>query len=130
MNVIESGVGELFQPPDPDGFREWVHTRKNTKMVDKVMTEQEAVAKFVADGDYIGTELYGTVRAPMSLVREIAANAPLTIRATKEMTRRILAARRPAGSDMDLVEMCYMSADFNEGVTAFLAKRRPQWTGT
>ncbi len=70
MNVIESGIGELFQPPDPDGFREWVHTRKNTKMVDKVMTEQEAVAKFVADGDYIGTELYGTVRAPMSLVRE------------------------------------------------------------
>ena len=26
--------------------------------------------EFVADGDYLGTELYGTVRAPMSLVRE------------------------------------------------------------
>ena len=66
----------------------------------------------------------------MTLAREIAANAPLTIRATKEMTRRILAARRPTESDADLVEMCYMSADFKEGVTAFLAKRRPQWTGT
>ena len=65
----------------------------------------------------------------MRLAREIAANAPLTIRATKEMTRRILATRRPTESDADLIEMCYMSADFKEGVTAFLAKRRPQWTG-
>ncbi len=71
MNVIESGIGELFQPPDPDGFREFVHTRKNTKMVDKVMSEQDAISRFVNDGDYIGTELYGTVRAPMSLVREL-----------------------------------------------------------
>ena len=66
----------------------------------------------------------------LALAREIAANAPLTIRATKEMTRRILAARRPTESDADLIEMCYMSADFKEGVAAFLAKRRPQWTGS
>ena len=71
MDVIQSGIGELFQPPDPDGFREWVRTGKNTGMVDKVMSEQEAVANLVHDGDYIGTELYGTVRAPMSLVREV-----------------------------------------------------------
>jgi len=25
--------------------------------------------------------------------------------------------------------MCYMSADFKEGVEAFLSKRKPQWTG-
>ncbi len=66
----------------------------------------------------------------LALSREIAANAPLTIRATKEMTRRILAARRSTESDADLIEMCYMSADFKEGVSAFLSKRRPQWTGT
>jgi len=35
------------------------------------MTEREAVSLFLAEGDYIGIELYGTVRAPMSLVREI-----------------------------------------------------------
>ncbi len=71
MEVIESGRGELFQPPDPDGFREWVRTRKSKAMTDKVMTEQEAVSRFVSDGDYLGTELYGTVRGPMSLVREV-----------------------------------------------------------
>jgi acyl CoA:acetate/3-ketoacid CoA transferase alpha subunit len=71
MKELESGIGELFQPPDPDSFREWVHKRKNTKMVPKVMSEQEAIARFVKDGDYIGTELYGTVRGPMSLIREL-----------------------------------------------------------
>jgi len=61
----------------------------------------------------------------------IAANAPLTVRATKEMMRRIMAARRlPAGEDRDVVTMCYTSRDFREGVEAFVAKRPPKWTGT
>jgi enoyl-CoA hydratase/carnithine racemase len=72
-------------------------------------------------------EIEATVRA---LASEIAANAPLTLRATKEMIRRVLAKRRlAAGDDADMVELCYTSADFREGVTAFLAKRKPTWTG-
>jgi len=35
-----------------------------------------------------------------------------------------------AGDDADMVEMCYTSADFREGVTSFLAKRKPSWSGT
>jgi enoyl-CoA hydratase len=65
----------------------------------------------------------------MDIARQIAANAPLTIRATKEMTRRLMEARSPEQGDADLIEMCYMSADFKEGVDAFLSKRKPQWTG-
>jgi enoyl-CoA hydratase/carnithine racemase len=65
------------------------------------------------------------------LASELAAHAPLTLRATKEMIRRLLAKRRlAAGEDADVVEMCYTSADFREGVTAFLAKRKPSWSGT
>jgi enoyl-CoA hydratase len=72
-------------------------------------------------------EIDATVRA---LAAGIAANAPLTLRATKEMIRRVLAKRRlAAGDDADMVEMCYTSADFREGVTAFLAKRKPVWKG-
>ena len=69
-----------------------------------------------------------TVRA---LAAELAANAPLTLRATKEMIRRVLAKRRlAAGEDVDMVELCYTSADFREGVTSFLAKRKPSWSGS
>jgi len=71
MQVLESGIGELTQPFDLDEFREWNRTRKTRKLIDKTMTEQEAIAKFVYDGCYIGTELYGTVRCPMSLTREV-----------------------------------------------------------
>ena len=71
MKILASGKGDLIQPPDMDAFREWNRTRKSKALIDKVMTEQEAVSRFLKDRDYIGIELYGTVRAPMSLVREI-----------------------------------------------------------
>ena len=67
-------------------------------------------------------------------VREVAAtiaeNAPLTIMATKEITRRIQASRRPDPADgRELIELCYASNDFAEGIESFLEKRPPRWTG-
>jgi enoyl-CoA hydratase/carnithine racemase len=64
------------------------------------------------------------------LATAIAANAPLTIRATKESLRRIQAHRRiDPGLTDDLITMCYSSNDFKEGVAAFLAKRPPTFRG-
>jgi glutaconate CoA-transferase subunit A len=71
MELLESGIGESIQPFDLDEFREWNRTQKPRRLIDKLMTEQEAISKFVYDGCYIGTELYGTVRCPMSLTREV-----------------------------------------------------------
>lgn len=71
MEVIESGEGELFKAPDPDGFRAYVREHKARGLIDKVMTEKEAVAKFVADGDYLAYDLCWAIRGPNSLLREI-----------------------------------------------------------
>lgn len=62
------------------------------------------------------------------LARTIAGHAPLTLRATKEALRRIGEANAAAEDD-DIVLSCYLSADFKEGMEAFLAKRPPNWTG-
>jgi len=59
----------------------------------------------------------------------IASRAPLTLKVTKEMARRIRRAA-PLPSDEDLVRICYGSDDFREGLTSFLDKRRPRWSGT
>ena len=62
-----------------------------------------------------------------ALAGTIAGHAPLTLRATKEAMRRNAAVA--AAEDSDLIELCYMSADFREGMEAFLAKRPPVWRG-
>ena len=79
MQVLESGKGELIQPYDLEAFREW-NRNKSRQLVDKRMTEEEAVGRFVTDGCYIGTELYGTVRCPVSLVREVIRQGKRNLR--------------------------------------------------
>ena len=62
------------------------------------------------------------------LARLIAGHAPLTLRATKEALRR-LQRRLTREEGEDLILSCYMSADFREGMEAFLNKRPPHWRG-
>ena len=70
MKVLDEGIGKLIQPVDLDAFRKSNHS-KPKQLIDKRMSEAEAVERFIHDGDYVGTELYGTVRCPMSLVNEV-----------------------------------------------------------
>lgn len=70
IKVLQEGEGKLIQPFDLEEFR--AHNRARDKsLIDKRMTEAEAVSRFVKEGDYVAIELYGTVRCPMSLTREV-----------------------------------------------------------
>jgi enoyl-CoA hydratase len=63
------------------------------------------------------------------IAEEIAANAPLTLWATKEALRRVRDRLIPESADSDFIVACYTSRDFHEGVESFKAKSKPPWTG-
>ena len=63
------------------------------------------------------------------MARILLEHAPLTLRAAKEALNRIVRHWAPPGGGDDFVVRNYMSADFKEGIEAFLGKRKPRWSG-
>ena len=65
--------------------------------------------------------------AVATMCAKLQKHAPLTMRASKETIRRIVAAG--AASNDDLIRLCYGSQDFKAGVAAFVAKKSAIWEG-
>ncbi len=64
-----------------------------------------------------------------SLARDIARNAPLTIRAAKAAIDGAVGIAHPDADPVALADQCFDSEDAVEGRTAFLEKRGPVFTG-
>ncbi len=101
------------------------------RVVDLVFTSRLVPAEeCLASG--LVTELHddhaAVLKRATELAHQMAGFAPLTLSTTKELMRRIREAG-PTVDDHDLVAKVYTSADFREGLDAFLTKRKPTWTG-
>jgi enoyl-CoA hydratase/carnithine racemase len=97
---------------------------KRMLMLAEMIDAEEARACGFVEAIHPAAEIGAKAEA---LCRQLIGHAPLTMRAAKEAMRRITLANLPDGSD--LIRACYGSADFKEGVDAFLAKRKPEWQG-
>jgi glutaconate CoA-transferase, subunit A len=63
-------LGELFMSPDVDAARAFFQQKPHV-LVDKRVTVQEAVERFIHNGDYIATGGFGSVRLPTAVMHEI-----------------------------------------------------------
>lgn len=67
-----------------------------------------------------------------SVAETISENAPLTIQAMKYIATQVMhpdPSQRDLSRCNDMVSACFASADYIEGRTAFMEKRKPQFKG-
>lgn len=98
---------------------------KRMLMLAEILGDQEALAC-----GYLNelVDANGIDAASSRLCSRLMALAPVTQSVIKESLRRLVTHELPQGDD--LIRRSYSSADFHEGVSAFIAKRSPVWTGT
>lgn len=70
VHVLREGTAP-YLGVDPDGFRAYVRDNKDRALRSRLMSVQEAVSRFVADGDYLTYECNYLMRGPNAVFHEL-----------------------------------------------------------
>jgi enoyl-CoA hydratase/carnithine racemase len=142
LRVAAEGI-ELGMPPAKLGLV-YSHTglRRFVQAIGEPRTrELFLLGRNVDAWTALGWGLVSRVAAPdrvertaLALARELAANAPLSVRGNKQVLRALMdadVALDPAVESalIALRAACFRSEDLREGVRAFADKRPPRWQG-
>lgn len=95
LRILDEGHG-AYLPVDPDGFRERVG-QKDRRAVSKLVSLEEAVARYVDDGDYIVWECNYLQRGPAALLREVIRQRKRSLWAGGKFTWVMMAMLVEAG---------------------------------
>jgi enoyl-CoA hydratase/carnithine racemase len=87
---------------------------------------QEALAMGLVNRVLPAAELDDYVRR---LALELAANAPLSIAASKRIINTVIEAKGDFTEEDELTARCMLSEDYKEGRRAFMEKRTPRFKG-
>jgi enoyl-CoA hydratase/carnithine racemase len=121
LGYAYDGIKKLIDIVGPAYAREIFYTGRQ-------FTTDEALRMGLVNQVVPSDELETTVD---NMAKTIAGNAPLTVRAVKQIVREAL--KDESKRDMELckrvVTECFASEDYTEGRTAFMEKRRPVFTG-
>lgn len=71
MKVVDWGIGEIFSKITPDDFRNHMRMKVERANVDKRMDLNEAINRFVKEGDYLSIGGCSIVRLPMAFIHEV-----------------------------------------------------------
>lgn len=126
FGITEARVGRGFPWAAP-----LVHMIPQRVMAEILMTGNPVTAQRAYEIGFVNrlADPGNTLESALELAREIAANAPLTVRAAKQLIALSTDMGRSAAlqAAQHAFERVYRSQDAQEGPRAFRERRRPEW---